>query len=261
MTERYIYRCVACGNTGEIDFSDGEAATGPRCCGVPVILARDTGPLFWLEGGDGSPSFVEPPRAAFEPGQSLYELQWLYELIDGENLLKPGRVVIPRKAAVALCGGDHREADPLSTLTAAMRNAYEDLHERFKNADPKVGRSFADWRAFAKKEKLPYHPHIDAMMQANGFGQAIDKADATNPAKLIPVRQQQEEAILQVIVDLKYTATALPPNPAGQPGVRAEVKKLLVPGSLTPSAFRNTWQRLLDGERTAYAPATNPPQK
>ncbi|MGF6921894.1 hypothetical protein [Paraburkholderia sp. 40] len=256
MTERYIYRCAACGNTAEIDFPDGEATTHPKCCGVPVPPTRDTGPLFWLQGGDSAPLWVEPPRPPFEPRQSLYEWQWLYELIDGANLLKTGKVVLSPKAAVALCGGDHREADPLSAVKAAIRDAHATLIDRFESADPKVDRTLADWWAIAKAKGLDYHPHFDAMMLANGFGQGSDKAAVTDPAKPIPVRQQQEEAILLEIAALKYTATALPQNPDGKPGVRAEVRKRLP--RFTGSMFEKAWQRLLDDKRIAYKTCGDP---
>jgi hypothetical protein len=100
---------------------------------------------------------------------------------------------------------------------------------------------------------------LDAWCQKMGLalpggkiGQASDEAAATDPAKPKPVRQQQEDAILQVIAELRYTATALPKTRAGKRGVKAEVRTLLVPG-ITPRAFDKTWQGLLDDGRMAYA--------
>lgn len=74
----------------------------------------------------------------------------------------------------------------------------------------------------------------------------------TGPTKKPKQRQQfQEEEILRVIAEFKYTATALPKNPQGEPGVKAQVRNSL---SFAPSVFNKAWERLRQREAIQDAP-------
>lgn len=68
-----------------------------------------------------------------------------------------------------------------------------------------------------------------------------------------PKQQQQfqEDEILRVIDELKYTATALPKNPQGKPGVKAQVRARL---SFAPRVFNKAWERLRQREAIQDAP-------
>ncbi|WP_417276111.1 hypothetical protein [Castellaniella sp.] len=62
--------------------------------------------------------------------------------------------------------------------------------------------------------------------------------------KTIPLQRQQEQEILQVIAELGYIATALPPRNAGKEWVKAEVRKRIPERSQTKEVFRKAWKRL-----------------
>ncbi|MGB3423816.1 MAG: hypothetical protein WBF84_06780 [Castellaniella sp.] len=66
-------------------------------------------------------------------------------------------------------------------------------------------------------------------------------------SKPLPRQRHHEQEILRVIVELGYTATALPPREAGKAWVRAEVRERLK-HSQTNDVFKKAWQRLLDAE-------------
>ncbi len=66
-----------------------------------------------------------------------------------------------------------------------------------------------------------------------------------------PQQQFQEDEILRVIAELKYTATALPKAPNGKSGVKAQVRTSL---SFPPGVFNKAWERLRQREAIQDAP-------
>lgn len=80
----------------------------------------------------------------------------------------------------------------------------------------------------------------------------------TGPTKKPKQQHQfQEDEILRVIAEFKYTATALPKNPQGKPGVKAQVRKSLL---FPPLVFKKAWERLRQRGAIQDAPETLLPQ-
>lgn len=82
--------------------------------------------------------------------------------------------------------------------------------------------------------------HAAAVLAA--VEQAPPAPNTAIPNKRPPLQQQfQEQEILRVIAELKYSAGALPKAPNGKNGVKAEVRNML---KFTPGVFDKAWERL-----------------
>lgn len=87
-----------------------------------------------------------------------------------------------------------------------------------------------------------------AVNDAHAESKPEGEADIQSRAPL--QRQQfQEVEILQVLVELGHTATTLPSNISGKPGVKAEARAKL---TFTTSVFDKAWERLSATNQIAY---------
>lgn len=118
-------------------------------------------------------------------------------------------------------------------------------------------KDFATWAIFINLGDMP--SELVAMAQKPGKLQsqvapAESKAQgAANARSNRPLRQQpfQESEILQVISELQYTATSLPKNIPGKPGVKAAVRSRV---NYSVTVFNKAWERLAANREIGYAP-------
>jgi hypothetical protein len=75
---------------------------------------------------------------------------------------------------------------------------------------------------------------------------------ATGAVDTKPLARQafQENEILRVLAELGYQATALPRSSAGQPSVKAAIRRKL--DKFTDPIFKKAWQRCLDSKAIAW---------
>lgn len=238
------YRCPVCGGYGA--FLDGPHGREFVCVSCPDTLTTAGQRL-----NDEPPAWCAPRT----DGSDETRLEWFEESLDPENWFRPGKVVFAREAALLLCAhnpdwGKRSDGtrDPLAGIVdVSMTARHARLLEYFETAQPTVDRTLAQWRDLARQKGLEYDTRVDGL-----FSPVESSRTSTGQprAKPRPKYQQQEDAVLQVIEDLGYAATALPPYINGKPSVKAKIRAKL---GWTPKVFNLTWERLGKDGRIAYA--------
>lgn len=176
MTERYIYRCAACGNAGETFLADashdGEAAACATC-GGPVTLARDDGLPTAFDtkrqpareiGVRASSTRCRRPEDKLDPRRLL---PWFEDLM-WATFWWESTGVEPEQAARVLWHINPLDEPEGAPTRPEDNRAYRAMLHEFmaiQKAEPRT-RRLAQWLDIARQKRLRYNSWIDDWLQA-----------------------------------------------------------------------------------------------